>query len=175
MVIKYPQKVGKMVLINTNYGTPDESGAELYKNMRLKSLKLMNEDPVNAFWQSIRTSYHIKFRKQMEAEPTKKWYGLWSVDDLIQNNITDPPTERDIILQAGATGTHHTLEKLHNIKNDSLLIASSHDRIMPQSVMEEMHDRIPNSTLKVIDKAGHSSPLSRAPEINQMIIEFLKN
>ncbi|GAG90650.1 unnamed protein product, partial [marine sediment metagenome] len=40
-------------------------------------------------------------------------------------------------------------------------------------VMEEMHERIPNSTLKIIKKAGHNSPLSRAPEINKMIIEFL--
>jgi len=63
MVLKYPHRVNKMVLINTNYGTPDESGAELYKNMRLDSLKLMKEDPNKAFWQSIRTGYHIKFRQ----------------------------------------------------------------------------------------------------------------
>ncbi|MFW9875816.1 MAG: alpha/beta fold hydrolase [Candidatus Thorarchaeota archaeon] len=175
MVLKYPQRVRKMVLINTNYGTPDESGAEMYKNMRLNSLKLMKEDPIKAFWQSTRTSFHLKFRKQMETEPTKKWYGLWSVDDLIQNSITDPPTERDIIMQAEAIATHHTLERLHEIKNETLLITSSHDRIMPVSVMEEMHEKIPNSTLKIIDKAGHDSPLSRAPEVNNMIITFLKS
>ena len=66
--------------------------------------------------------------------------------------------------------THHTFDRLHEIKNETLLITSSHDRITPQSVMEEMHERIPNSTLKLIDKAGHDSPLSRAPEINQMIL-----
>lgn len=173
-VIKYPNRVNKMVLINTNYGTPDESGAEVYKNMRLADLKLGKEDPVKAFWQSTRTSYYIKFRKQMETEPSKKWYGLWSVDDLIKNNTIDPPTERDIILQAGAIATHHTLDRLHEIKNETFLITSSHDRITPQSVMEEMHERIPNSTLRIIDKAGHGSPRSRAPEINQMIIDFLK-
>jgi len=175
MVLKYPHRVNKMVLINTNYGTPDESGAELYKNMRLDSLKLMKEDPNKAFWQSIRTGYHIKFRKQMEAEPNKKWYGLWSVDDLIKNNVTDPPTENDIIMQAKAVATHHTFDRLNEIKNKTLLITATHDRIMPQSIMKEMHEKIPDSILKVIDKAGHDSPLSRAPEINNMIIEFLKN
>jgi pimeloyl-ACP methyl ester carboxylesterase len=45
---------------------------------------------------------------------------------------------------------------------------------MPVSVMTEMHERIPNSALKIMDKAGHASPLSRALEINQMIIKFLK-
>ena len=48
-ILKYPQRVNKMVLINTNYGTPDESGAEAYKNMRLQGLKANREDPVKAF------------------------------------------------------------------------------------------------------------------------------
>ncbi|MHA2180760.1 MAG: alpha/beta fold hydrolase [Promethearchaeota archaeon] len=173
-ILKYPQRVNKMVLINTNYGTPDESGADAYKNMRLQGLKANKEDPVKAFWQSIRSDYHIKFRKQMEADPTKKWYGLWSVDDLIQMSTIDPPTEKDIKVQAGALATHNTFDRLHEIKNVTLLITSSHDRITPKSVMVEMHEKIPNSTLKIIDKAGHASPRSRAPEINQLITEFLK-
>jgi pimeloyl-ACP methyl ester carboxylesterase len=174
-ILKHPQRVNKMVLINTNYGTPDESGAEAYKNVKLQGLKANEEDPVKAFWQSIRLDYHIKFRKQMEADPSKKWYGLWSVNDLIQMSTIDPPTEKDIIVQAGALATHHTFDRLHEIKNETLLITSSHDRITPQSVMVEMHEKIPNSTLKVINKAGHGSPRSRAPEINKMIIEFLLN
>ncbi len=174
-VLKYPHFVNKMVLINTNYGTPDESGPEVYKNMRLADLKSKEEDPEKAFWQSARSGYYIKFRKQLEAEPTKKWYGLWSAEDLIKESVINPPTAEDIEIQAGALNTHHTKERLHEIKNESLLIAATHDRVMSVAVMEEMNERIPNSILKIIDKAGHSSPLSRAPEINQMIIDFLKN
>ncbi|MHA2087556.1 MAG: alpha/beta fold hydrolase [Promethearchaeota archaeon] len=33
---------------------------------------------------------------------------------------------------------------------------------------------MPNSTLKVIEKAGHESHKSNAPEINKTIIEFLQ-
>jgi pimeloyl-ACP methyl ester carboxylesterase len=93
----------------------------------------------------------------------------------MKERLIDPLTAEDIEIQSGADNTHHTLERLHEIKNESLLIASTHDRIMPTKVMEEMHERIPNSTLKIIKKAGHNSPLSRAPEINKMIIEFLLN
>ncbi|MHA2007310.1 MAG: alpha/beta fold hydrolase [Promethearchaeota archaeon] len=174
-VLKYPNRTNKMILINTNYGQPDESGAEVYKNMRLKELKLKEEDPEKAFWQSTRAGYHIKFRKKLEAEPSKKWFGLWSAEDLIKDSMINPPTVEDIEVQAGAANTHHTYERLHEIKNESLLIASSHDRVMPVSVMTQMQERIPNSSLRVIDKAGHGSPRSRAPEINQMIISFLKN
>ncbi|MFX1240732.1 MAG: alpha/beta fold hydrolase [Promethearchaeota archaeon] len=174
-VLKYPHRVIKIVLINTNYGTPDESGPIAYKNMRLADLKATKEDPEKAFWQSRRTSFYIKFRKQMEAEPSKKWYGLWSAEDLMKERLIDPPTVKDIEFQAQALNTHNTFERLSEIKNKTLLITSTHDRVTPQSVMEEMHERIPNSTLKVMDKSGHDSPLSRAPEINRMIIDFFKN
>ena len=174
-VIKYPHRVNKMVLINTNYGQPDESGAEVYKNMRLADLKLRKEDPEKSFWQSARSGFYIKFRKQMEADPSKKWYGLWSAEDLIRDRVIDPPTEEDVEIQTEAINTHHTLERLHEIKNQSLLIASTHDRVMPVAIMKEMHQRIPNSTLKILDKAGHDSPLSNAPEVNKMIIDFLKD
>ncbi|MFW9826088.1 MAG: alpha/beta fold hydrolase [Candidatus Thorarchaeota archaeon] len=174
-VIKYPERVNKMVLINTNYGTPDESGAEVYKNMRIAGLKAKEKDPEKAFWNSIRADYYIKFRQQLEADPSKKWYGLWSAEDLIKETMINPPTIEDIEVQAKAVSTHHTLERLNEIKNDSLLITSTHDRVMPVSVMKEMHERIPNSTLKIINKAGHGSPRSRAPEINKLIIDFLNN
>ncbi|MFX0023515.1 MAG: alpha/beta fold hydrolase [Candidatus Hermodarchaeota archaeon] len=174
-VLKYPDLVNKMVLINTNYGTPDESGPIAYRNMRLNNLKAKQEDPEKAFWKSIRADYYIAFRKQLEAEPSKKWYGLWSAEDLIKESMIDPSTEEDINAQANALNTHYTFDRLNEIKNESLLITSTHDRVTPKLVMEEMHKEIPNSTLKVLDKAGHCSPRSRAPEVNQMIIDFLKN
>ena len=41
--------------------------------------------------------------------------------------------------------------------------------------MEEIHKQIPNSKFIVIDKAGHSSPLEKSPEVNQAIIDFLRD
>jgi pimeloyl-ACP methyl ester carboxylesterase len=41
--------------------------------------------------------------------------------------------------------------------------------------MEKIHEKIPNSTLVVIEKAGHDSPLEKTPEVNQNIIEFLNS
>ncbi|MHA1485791.1 MAG: alpha/beta fold hydrolase [Promethearchaeota archaeon] len=173
-VLKYPERVNKIILINTNYGFPDENGPLVYKNMRLSGLKMAEEDPVKAWWSGTRSSYYIKFRKQLEAEPSKKWYGLWSAEDLIEMSTIDPPTIKDINMQAEALKTHDTFERLDTIKNPTLILTASHDRLIPKSSMEQIHEKIPNSKLVVIDKAGHSSPLSKAPEINQTIIDFLK-
>lgn len=173
-VLKYPQKVKKVILINTNYGLPDENGALVYKNMRLEEEKQKKVDHVKAWWDSTRTSYYIKFRKEMEANPSKKWYGLWSAEDMIEMSIIDPTTADDIEMQASALNTHDTFDRLKTIKSPTLILTASHDRLTPKSSMEEIHAQIPNSKLVVIDKAGHSSPLEKAPELNQAIIDFLK-
>jgi pimeloyl-ACP methyl ester carboxylesterase len=174
-ILKYPERVNKLILINTNYGFPDESGPEVYKNMRLNELKTKKEDPAKAWWSGARSGFYIKFRKQLEADPSKKWYGLWSAEELIESSTIDPPTEKDINMQAGALKTHDTFERLSTIKSPTLILAASHDRLMSKASMEQIRDKIPNSILVVIDKAGHRSPLEKAPEVNQQIIEFLKD
>ena len=174
-VLKYPERANKVVLINTNAGTPDESGPEVYKNMRLEKEKLKKEDPVKAFWSTARTSYYIKFRKQMEAEPSKKWYGLWSVEELIEESAKTIATEQEIELQGNVLKVHNTKDRLKNISNPVLLLTATHDRITPRSSMEEMHNLLPNSTFYVVEKAGHGSPLEKAPEVNQQILDFLKS
>jgi pimeloyl-ACP methyl ester carboxylesterase len=110
----------------------------------------------------------------MEANPSKKFYNIWSVEDLIKESTINPPTHEDIDNQAAALQDHNTLELLSEIKSPTFLIAATHDRLCPKSTMEEMHRRIPNSSFEVIDKAGHSAPLSRAPEVNKLILNFLK-
>ena len=174
-ILKYPERVNKLILINTNHGFPDEGGPEVYKNMRLAGIKMAKEDPVKAWFSGARTGFYIKFRKEVEANPSKKWYGLWSADELIEMSTIDPPTEKDVNLQAGALKTHNTFERLDTIKSPTLLLTASNDKITPRSSMEEIHQKISNSTLVVIEKAGHQSPIEKAPEVNQKIIEFLQN
>ena len=173
-VLKYPEMVKKVILINTNYGMPGEDGILAYKNMRLEEEKKKKVDHVKAWWDGTRTGYYLKFRKEMEANPSKKWYDLWSAEDMIEMSIIDPPTADDIEIQAGALKTHNTFDRLKTIKSPTLILTASHDRLTPKSSMEEIHSQIPNSKLLVIDKAGHSSPLEKAPEVNQAIIDFLK-
>ena len=172
-VLKYPERVNKIILINTNYGFPDEGGPLVYKNMRLSELEMKKEDPAKAWWSGARSGFYLKFRKELEANPSKKWYGLWSAEELIEMSTIDPPTEKDINMQAGALKTHDTFERLNTIKSPTLLLTASNDKLTPKIAMEGIHGKIPNSKLVVIDKAGHNSPLEKAPEVNQTIIDFL--
>ncbi|MBY8987945.1 MAG: alpha/beta hydrolase [Candidatus Lokiarchaeota archaeon] len=171
----YSKKVEKLVLIATNYGRADTEWVEIPKNGRLEEIENLKHDPLKAFKQKSKWVFHIKFRKEMEANPTKKFYNIFSMEDLIRESTINPSRPQDIINQAEAMKTHYTLEKLGEIKNKTLLIAASHDRQTPASVMMEMNKIIPNSELKIINEAGHFMTLSRASEVNRIILEFLED
>lgn len=174
-VLQYPEKVEKLVLIATNFGRTDPEWVEIPKKGRLEEIETIKHDPPKAFKQKSRWVFHVKFRKEMEANPSKKFFNIFSMEDLIRESTINPSGPQDVINQAEAMKTHYTLERLHEIKNETLLIAASHDRQTPVSVMTEMHRRIPNSELKVINEAGHFMTLSRASEVNEIILNFLKN
>jgi pimeloyl-ACP methyl ester carboxylesterase len=171
----YPEKVEKLVLIATNYGRTDTEWVEIPKNGRLEEIETLKHDPLKAFRQKSKWLFHIRFRKEMEANPTKKFYGVFSMEDLIKESTVNPSRPQDIINQAEAMKTHYTFDKLAEIKHETLLIAAFHDRQTPVSVMMEMNKKIPNSELKIINEAGHFMTLSRASEVNKMILDFLEN
>lgn len=173
--LQYPEYVDKLLLINTVTGSPDNIGLEILKKNRLEQLELVKMYPEKAFWDNAHIWYYHKYRKEFKANPKKKFFGIWSAEDEIRESTIDMPTVRDIELQIEALKGFESLEKLHKIKNKTLLLAASHDKICPKTRMMEMHKRIPNSVFKVIEKAGHESPKTRAPEVNQIIIDFLHN
>ncbi|MFX1316597.1 MAG: alpha/beta fold hydrolase [Promethearchaeota archaeon] len=174
-VLKYPEYVDKLVLINTVTGSPDNVGLEILKENRLAQLELIKVDPEKAFWDNAHIWFYHKYRKEIKLNPKKKFFGIWSAEDEIRESTVLMPTSRDIELQIEALKGFDSLEKLHNIKSKTLLLAASHDKICPKNKMMEMHKRIPNSVIKVIEKAGHESPKTRTPEVNKIIIDFLKD
>ena len=171
----YPEKVDKLVLIATNYGRMDTEWVEIPKNGRLEEIETLKQDPLKAFKQKSKWLFHLKFRKEMERNPTKKFYDVFSMEDLIKESKINPSRPQDIINQAEAMKTHYTFNKLGEIKHKTLLIAASHDRQTPVSIMEEMNKKMPNSELKIINEAGHFMTLSRASEVNKVILDFLEN
>ena len=173
-VLKYPERVNKVILINTFLDLPDdEGGIDALKKSRFDEIEMIKKDPEKAYWQNVRIFFYREFRKEMQLNPKKKFYGVWSVEDEIKETTIDIPTLSEIENQIDAIKTHKTIDRLSQIKNKTLLLAASHDKVCPKSNMIEMNMRIPNSIIKIIDKAGHNSPKSRTPEVNQIIIDFL--
>ncbi len=115
-----------------------------------------------------------QFIKLMKEDPTKKFHGLFSAEDLIKESTNTPATPQEIKNQVHALGRHNVTDKLNLIKSNTLVICADKDRQMPKAVNFKLHERISNSKFVVIEGAGHESPIEKAPEINKIIIDFLK-
>ncbi|TXT56327.1 MAG: Soluble epoxide hydrolase [Promethearchaeota archaeon] len=169
-LVSYPDKVNKAVLINTNYS--GEMGGVIV-DTTVDSAKNVIKNTERAFWENARFLYHTKFRKILKKNPSKKIHGIFSAEDLINNYIERDINPMDLYNQGYALKNFNIFNKLKEITKPVLLIGASHDRILPHTQMIEMHKEIPNSRLKILYKAGHGSPFSKAPEINNLILEFL--
>ena len=174
-VLQYPDYVNKLVLVNTVSGAPDNVGLELLKKNRLEQLELIKNNPAKAYWDNAHIWFYHKYRKELKANPKKKFFGIWSADDEIKESTILMPTPLDIELQIEALKGFNTLERLYKINHPTLLLAASNDKICTKNAIEEMHKRIPKSFFKVIEKAGHESPKTRALEVNRIIIDFLNH
>lgn len=173
-VLKYPEMVKKLVLIATNAKFDEEGAVEIVIRNRIQEIELIKTNPVKAFWNKAMFIYHQKFRQELKQNPKKKFYEAFSLEDLIEESTINPSKAQDIMNQGNAMKLHNTFNHLNKIRNETLLITASHDRLMPKSLMIEMNNKIPNSKLKIIQKAGHFMTVSRASEVNKIILDFLK-
>ena len=172
-VLQFPEYTDKLILINTIPGVPDNVGLELLKQNRLEQIELIKKNPEKAYWDNAHIWFYHKNRKEIKANPKKRFYGMWSAEEEIRESTINMPRAVDIELQIEAMKDFNLLDHLYKIKNETLLLAASHDKVCHKSKMMEMHNRIPNSIFKIIEKAGHESPKTKAPEVNEIIIKFL--
>lgn len=172
--LRYPNRLKKLILLATFANLPlDNSGLEMYKRSQLESYESKLKDPTQAFYNKMKQRFSRNFYKEMLENPKKKFYNLFSTEDLMRFETTKGSSKpQDILNQIDAIARHNTLDQLYQIKHETLILAAEKDRIASKIASEEMHKKIPNSTLKIF-KAGHYFPLEKAPEVNQTIIDFL--
>lgn len=172
-VLKYPEMVDKLILMSTNMGFPDESAVKLFKNNQIELYESRLKDPIKAFYDKMKLRISRKLLKEMKQDPDKLFHGIFSAKKLMKIENDDPWTPQDITNHAHALNTHDTSEQLHEIKNKTLIMTGDKDRLTPKIASEQIHEKILNSKLIVIE-GGHYFPLEKAPEVNKYILEFLK-
>ncbi len=60
-----------------------------------------------------------------------------------------------------------------HINCPTLIIGGRLDNFAPEQMSEELHKKIPNSLLEIVDMAGHFMPAQRSDEINEKILNFI--
>jgi len=61
-----------------------------------------------------------------------------------------------------------------SIKCPTLIIGGRLDNFAPEQMSEELNRMIPNSSLEILDMAGHFCPAQRSDVVNEIICNFIK-
>lgn len=173
--LKYPDYVDKLILMATLPSwSRDLSGLELWKKNQIELYESMLKNPIETFYSKMKLRLTRKFLNSMREDPKNNLHGIISTEELIERGKVDPMKTTDIINMANAMGQHDTLDRLNEIKNETLIMCGEKDRFTPKSIANQMKDIIPNSKLKRFS-GSHWFPLENAPDVNQAIIDFLEN
>ena len=68
-----------------------------------------------------------------------------------------------------------TLDKTSSIDVPCLIICGKYDQLTPVKYSQFFHDKIKNSDLHIIDKAGHGVILEKPKQVNKAIERFIDN
>jgi pimeloyl-ACP methyl ester carboxylesterase len=119
------------------------------------------------------------------ALPPEGFVRTW-LPSLLTERATDATAEEVIQIMSdfhpeGARAMLHAMAEadlrdvLPEIEAPTLVLCGEEDQRSPRAVAEEMHARIPGSTLVVIPEAGHQSNIEAADRFNAEVRHFLSS
>jgi pimeloyl-ACP methyl ester carboxylesterase len=62
-----------------------------------------------------------------------------------------------------------------HIECKTLIIGGRLDNFAPEAMSEELHKKISNSKLEILDMAGHFAPAQREEVVNDLICDFIRS
>ena len=83
------------------------------------------------------------------------------------------PSVLGYTLQMAAFSTFHSLPWLHQIRQPTLLLAGTHDRLVPMANSAVLAAYMPNARLQVFERWGHYLLLDAASGAGRTVAEFL--
>ena len=163
-ILKYPQMVKTLILCATFAKSNTHSSESI-----IEAQKLMEKfDIEHKFKVRAAVLYSRSFRKKLRQDK--------ELNDILKREfIENPTTLQDWINQGAAVSDHDTEDKLHTIKQPTLILLGDDDHIMPTlNFSQTLHDKIPNSQLEIIKNTGHRFNYEKPELVNNIIWKFIK-
>lgn len=147
---KYPDKVSALILIGT--GARLRVSPFIFNTIKNNFQEFLNSSPIGAFYQKTSkeiTDYYIKEVSKTDKEVIYNDYSICDKFDV--------------------------MDKLNLIKVPCLIICGKDDKLTPPKYAIYSNDKIEQSELILINKAGHIVMLEKPEEVNQAITNFNEN
>jgi pimeloyl-ACP methyl ester carboxylesterase len=185
--VKYKEKINKMILLNSasHKGYPvfkkDENNqmkiGEIYE-----SKEAMAKDPVQvlpllmAYQQEnrdlLKTIYNMTI--YTVNKPNEEDYDLYIEDTLKQRNLVDVDYALANLNMSNQSNLYSKGDNtVKDIDAETLIIWGTHDLTVPEQMVKDNVDAIPNNTLVKFDQCGHSPLVDKPDELTKTIIDFI--
>ena len=161
LAINHPERVDKLVLACTRAKPTGARrlAAEVQRVTRLSELGPREREAHGMPWGMTATFMQDQRR----------------VDERIELAAKDPYPMRPhaYIRQLEATMAHDTLDRLPQIRAETLVLVGAEDILTPPWESEALVKRIPNATLRVLPRGGHGFSAEYPADFNKAVVDFL--
>jgi pimeloyl-ACP methyl ester carboxylesterase len=160
---KYKSLIDKLILVNTAFGGPGyiSPSMEVLNNMLYGA---QGSNPVEKGINSLSFSFTDEYFKNNRDK----------IKELVECLLKNPQPNYAYQGQVFAGATFNMESESKEIKNETLVIVSELDRVVPKENGIMLQQNIPNSKLTKITNAGHLSFIEKYQEFNISVKEFLK-
>jgi pimeloyl-ACP methyl ester carboxylesterase len=159
---KHPDNVKFLILLNSGYINTDNVIRNIFYNLLPYMVRMSFLDVLDGSIVKI-------------LDKTKPY-----IIKALSNSIYHLPISKDELQMRIEEQIFGMINEIKNydpsfIKCPTLVIAGRLDNFAPEQMSEELHKKIPNSKLEIIDMAGHFGPAQREEVYNEVIFDFIKS
>jgi pimeloyl-ACP methyl ester carboxylesterase len=88
--------------------------------------------------------------------------------------VRSPAARQDFVASAEASLDHDATERLQAIEARTLVVGGAQDRLFPGHLQRDTAERIPNASLRLIERVGHGAFDERKRDFDAAIKEFIR-
>jgi pimeloyl-ACP methyl ester carboxylesterase len=160
--LRHPNRVDKLVLACTHAGPRTATRAPEW------AINIFNESVNKPRAEAIRSSVPILFSKKTVAENPQL------VEDTLAVMENNNQPKSSYLLQLGAVMKHDTLERLHRITHQTLVMTGVEDALVDPGNSQLIAKHIPGAKLVEFPETGHLFFTEKAEDVNRVLIDFFK-
>jgi pimeloyl-ACP methyl ester carboxylesterase len=143
-------------------GVKDLLGNQVHEIFEVKPPAALFEKLFNYVAQQIFTENYIKENKTLIVDILEKYLSKITYGDTL-------------LKQLGAIYRHDTIDRLHLIKADTLILHGTADKLAEHTCADLLAENIPHTTLYKIPEAEHGFNFEKPDIFNKYILDFLLN
>lgn len=157
--LTHPDRVAALILLDSDASSETPLRKLKYRAMSVGARSI----GIRPFLSSITRLMFGSTTRRQNRELVRQWRGVFAaVDVLSALKCLDALMYRDSVLP-----------RLPEIGVPSLVMVGEEDRSLPPALSRRIHEGLPDSTLRVVRRAGHLSALEQPTQVNDAIAGFL--